>query len=60
MRQSMNPKNIKKYSKKYSLDIVKIFVRGGTNHRKDLCLSDGTVTCLYPDGSLIKTNDKWG
>ena len=57
MRQSMSKKNVNKYSKLLNLDIEKILVRGGTDHRKDLHLKDGTIIYLYPDGSMYKERE---
>jgi len=59
MRQLMSQKNVRKYSYRLGLDIVKIMVRGDTGHRKDLCLADGTIINLYPDGEMIKSESKW-
>ena len=54
MRQLMSTKNAAKYAKKLGLPIVKILVRGGTGHRKDLCMEDGSIVCLWPDGTMDK------
>lgn len=55
----MSDRNVKKYSKYLGFDIVKIMVRGGTDHRKDLCLRDGSILNLYPDGEIIHSDSKW-
>ena len=34
------------------LDIIAALVRGGTDHRIDLCLRDNRVFHLFKDGSL--------
>ena len=57
MRQSMSQKNVRKYSKLLNLDIVRILVRGGTDHRKDLHLKDGTIIYLYPGGGMYKERE---
>jgi len=31
---------------------VKVLVRGGTGHRKDLFLEDGTILHYWPDGEF--------
>jgi len=55
----MSKKNVKKYADKYNLPIVNIQVRGGTDHRKDLCLEDGSVMCLWPDGIMEESEIPW-
>ena len=59
MRQLLGQKKINKLRALTSLDIIKVMVRGGANHRLDLCLSDGCITEMYPNGTLIKTDCKW-
>ena len=59
-RQRMSNKNTKKYREKLNLPIKYILVRGGTDHRKDLCLKDGSVIHMYKDGTLEKSTMKWG
>jgi hypothetical protein len=56
----MSFKNVKKYATRLNLPIVRILVRGGTGHRKDLCLEDGSIMELYPDGTMEKSTMKWG
>ncbi len=60
MRQHMSERNVKKYANKLNLPIKRILVRGGTGHRKDLCLEDGSIMKLYPDGTMEKSTMKWG
>lgn len=38
------------------LDIVTALTRGGTGHRIDLCLRDGTVMHLFRDGTRMKSS----
>lgn len=59
MRCALGPKKVKKLAEKTGLPVVKALVRGGTDHRVDLCLEDGTITCLYKDGSLEKSEFGW-
>lgn len=59
MRQKMSKKNVEKLAKELNLPIEQILVRGGTNHRKDLCLEDGSIICLFQNGELVKTDAKW-
>ena len=56
MRQRLNKKKIKKLKLQTGFDIVAVFVRGGTDHRKDLCLADGSIVFLYKDGTMQKSN----
>lgn len=60
MRQLMSHKNVARLRLEHNLPIVAVMVRGGTNHRKDLCLDDGTMVCLWPDGDLEKSEHKHG
>ncbi len=59
MRQSLNKKNVKKLAVQTGLPVLSVLVRGGTGHRKDLCLDDGSVVHLYKDGSMEKSLIKW-
>jgi len=58
VRQLLGPKKVAKLRKQTGLLIVKVMVRGGTNHRKDLCLEDGSIVSLWPDGTIQKS--EWG
>ena len=55
----MSNRKVRRIAKETGLPVVKIMVRGGTYHRKDLCLEDGTITRLFIDGTIYKTNDRW-
>jgi hypothetical protein len=46
-------------AKRLNLPIVRILVRGGTDHRKDLCLEDGSVINYWPDGKMLKSIARW-
>lgn len=59
MRQKLSKIKIDKLKLETGLDIVKVLVRGGTDHRKDLCLSDGSIIYLYKDGTMEKTNYRY-
>lgn len=50
-RQRLGVKKTNKLIAETGLPIVAVLVRGGTHHRRDLCLSDGRVVHLYRDGS---------
>ncbi len=58
MRQRMSDRKVKKLARQTGLDLVGVLVRGNTNHRKDLCLRDGSVKHLWPDGRI--TDGKFG
>ena len=48
----MSERNVKKLAKKLQLPIKRVLVRGGTSHRKDLWLEDGTILHYWPDGEF--------
>lgn len=52
MRQLLGTKKVKRLAAETGLPIVKVMVRGGTDHRKDLCLEDGSIVSLYRDGTM--------
>lgn len=58
-RQSLSKKNITRLAKKLGFPIYKVMVRGGTNHRKDLLLYDGSVLPMYKDGTFSRKTSKW-
>lgn len=53
-RQSLGKKKINRYIKLTGLPIINAFVRGGTDHRIDLFLADGSVVYLLKDNTIIK------
>jgi hypothetical protein len=55
----MSDKNAKKLAASTGLPVVMVMVRGGTSHRKDLCLEDGSIRCLWPDGSITGHGSRW-
>ncbi len=59
MRQVLSQKNTQKLAKKLGIEITKVMVRGGTDHRKDICLPDHTIIRLYNDGSM-EHEGTWG
>jgi hypothetical protein len=59
MRQILSQKKVNKLRLSTGLDIVKVMVRGGTDHRKDLCISDGSIICLHNNGNMIKSTSIW-
>lgn len=58
-RQTLNEKKVNKLRLKTGLDIVKVLVRGGTDHRLDLCIKGGEIISMYKDGTLEKNSFKW-
>lgn len=54
-RQTLSLKNVEKIKNKTGLPVYSVLVRGGTDHRKDLCLEDGSVYHLHKNGSLEKS-----
>lgn len=55
-RCRVGQKKIKKYKKQTGLPVLTALVRGGTDHRIDLCLDDGSVMYWYKDGSMEKAS----
>jgi len=47
------------YGERLGSRVVHVQVRGGTDHRRDLLLADGTVWNLYRDGTLKKDFCTW-
>ena len=58
-RQQLGKKKVDKLRSETGLDIVKVLVRGGTDHRRDLCLSGGQIVSLYKDGEMKTSTMKW-
>lgn len=53
MRQRLGKKAIKRLQEKYpNLEIEFVLVRGGTDHRRDLCVKGGKIIRLFKDGTL--------
>ena len=60
MRNLLSPKKVKSYAKKLDMPIVKIMTRGGTNHRLDLYLENGTVMHYWQKQNKLEKSDlKW-
>lgn len=59
MRCSLGPRKITRYRQQTGLDIVHGWVRGGTDHRVDLGLADGSIVELYKDGSIKRSPIGW-
>ena len=58
-RNRIGPKKIKRLREKTGLPVITALTRGGTDHRIDLCLDDGSVVHMYRDGSMEKSDIKW-
>lgn len=58
-RCKIGEKKVKKYRKITGLPVLSALTRGGTDHRVDLLLDDGSVTYLYKDGSMEKSDLGW-
>lgn len=48
----MGRKKVLAIRRSTGLPVCGVLVRGGTDHRKDLLLEDGTIAHLYRDGKL--------
>ena len=59
-RQKLGRKKLNKLRRETGLDIVGCFVRGNTNHRKDLCMPDGSVYCLFSNGRIERSISRHG
>ena len=51
MRQRVGQKKVDKLIEQTGLQITRVMVRGGTGHRKDLHLEDGTIVNAWPGGT---------
>ena len=54
MRQRLGKRKVMKYRRQTGLDVIAGMVRGNTGHRVDLCLRDGSIVYLWPDGTMEK------
>lgn len=58
-RQILGEKKTRKLKERFKLPIVQVLVRGGTDHRMDLCLENGMVIGLYKDGTMKESTLGW-
>lgn len=59
-RQSMSSRKVRKIAAQTGLQVMRVLVRGGTDHRRDLLLADGSVVHLFKDGAMERsTFVKW-
>jgi hypothetical protein len=59
MRQSVGTRKVRQLAARTGLPVVGAQVRGGTDHRIDLCLSNGSIASLYRDGKMTLTTIRW-
>ena len=60
MRQRLGQKKVNKYAKATGLSVIHGLTRGGTGHRVDLCLEDGSVMHYWPKtGETTKSSIGW-
>ncbi len=59
-RQQMGEKKVSRWREQTGLPVIAVLVRGGTNHRKDLCLEDGSVVHMFSDGTMEKSDIRHG
>lgn len=58
-RQWVGVKKVRKYAAATGLPVVRALVRGGTDHRVDLCLEDGSVVSYWPRDGTIEHDTRW-
>ena len=59
-RQRLGPKKTARLREKLALPIAGVLVRGGTGHRQDLLLEDGSVVHYWPrTGEQHKSDARW-
>lgn len=51
-RQALSARKVRRIAQQTGLDVVRVLVRGGTDHRRDLFTTDGEHWALYRDGGL--------
>jgi len=59
MRCRLGKTKINQLKKKTGLPIITAFTRGGTDHKIDLCLDDGSIMCLLKNGTIEKSDIGW-
>ena len=58
-RCAIGEKKVSKYRNKTGLPVLAALTRGGTNHRIDLLLDDGSVMHWYKNGGFEVCSIKW-
>lgn len=51
-RQSLGKKKVAALRRLTGLPVLYVMVRGGTDHRRDLIMEDGSLIHLYKDGQM--------
>lgn len=59
MRQLLGPKKVAALAQSTGLPLEKVMVRGGTDHRRDLCLTDGRIFYLDRNGEIEDSGMNW-
>jgi hypothetical protein len=59
MRQKLGPRKVHKLREQTGLPVVHVWVRGGTDHRRDLGLEDGSIIEMHKDGTLHPSPIRW-
>lgn len=60
-RQRLGAKKVAQLARRLGLPIIGVFVRGGTDHRQDLCLPGGRILCYWPrTGETEETTTRHG
>ena len=59
MRQSLDPKKLRRYSREHGMTFVRGLVRGSTGHRVDLYDEQGRHWYRWPDGRLEAGGEGW-
>lgn len=57
-RQTLGPKKTLRLQQQTGFPIFAVMVRGGTKHRRDLCMLTGHVVCLTRDGRMWIDDNK--
>lgn len=60
MRQRLGRRKVLALRRQTGLPIVAVLVRGGTEHRRDLCFDDGSVVSVFNDGTTEKSDIQHG
>ena len=58
-RNIIGAKKVARLREKTGLPVITALTRGGTDHRIDLCLDNGSIVHLFSDGTMEKAEIKW-
>lgn len=56
MRQLLGEKKVRRIREQTGLPVVKVLVRGNTDHRRDMHLETGEIISLFKDGTMQPWN----